>query len=68
MVGLIGNSQPNDGEENRIRERYARRKNADSRYSWFTPGHLFLVQSREKRVLELLARSGCLPISDEEDP
>jgi len=50
-------------EEDLIRERYARRHGADSRYSWFTPGHLFLVQEREKRVLSLLARSGCLPIS-----
>ena len=52
-----------DSEETLIRERYARRPCADSRYSWFSPGHLFLVQERERRVLDLLARSGCLPIS-----
>ena len=62
MVGLIGNSQPNNGEENRIRERYARRNGTDSRYTCFNPGHLFLLQNLEKRVLELLASSGCLPI------
>ena len=52
-----------DSEETLIRERYARRPCTDSRYSWFSPGHLFVVQERERRVLDLLARSGCLPIS-----
>jgi ubiquinone/menaquinone biosynthesis C-methylase UbiE len=63
MASLIGNSGPHDCEENQVRQRYARRNSADSKYSWFTPSHLFLMQNLEKRLLELLARSGCLPIS-----
>ena len=45
-----------------VRERYARRPSDDGRYSWFNPGHLFLMQHLERQVLALLARSGCLPI------
>lgn len=44
-------------EEARIRQAYARRRDG-GRYSWFSPGHLFMVQDRERRVLALLKRYG----------
>jgi SAM-dependent methyltransferase len=40
-------------EEARIREAYARRQQ-DARYSWFSPGHVFMTQERERRLLGLL--------------
>jgi SAM-dependent methyltransferase len=46
------------GEEARIRAAYAKREEADSRYSWFSPGHLFMVQERERCLLALLRRYG----------
>jgi ubiquinone/menaquinone biosynthesis C-methylase UbiE len=46
-----------DSEEARIREAYARRQGG-SIYSLFNPGHLLLVQERERRVLRLLERYG----------
>jgi ubiquinone/menaquinone biosynthesis C-methylase UbiE len=45
-------------EEDRIRDKYARRKPSDSRYSWFNPGQVFMLQERERRLLELLKRAG----------
>ena len=48
-------------EEARIREAYARREEA-GRYSWFSAGHLFIVQERERRLLALLKRYGCVPL------
>jgi ubiquinone/menaquinone biosynthesis C-methylase UbiE len=48
-------------EEARIRKVYAKRKDTvlyPSLYSHFNPGHLFIVQERERRVLELLQRHG----------
>ncbi len=48
-------------EVDRIRAAYARRQSI-TRYSWFNPGHLFLHQERERRVLALLARRGCVPL------
>ena len=44
-------------EETRIKAAYARRSNED-RYSWFTPGHLFMMQERERQVLATLRREG----------
>jgi ubiquinone/menaquinone biosynthesis C-methylase UbiE len=44
-------------EESRIREAYARRQR-DFRYSWFSPGHVFMTQERERRVLAVLKRYG----------
>lgn len=44
-------------EAQRIREAYARRCEGD-RYSFFNPGHLFLVQERERRLLALLRETG----------
>ena len=46
------------GEEARIRTVYAKRKRNDVRYSWFSPGHLFFIQERERRLLTLLRRHG----------
>jgi ubiquinone/menaquinone biosynthesis C-methylase UbiE len=45
-------------EEARIRAAYAKREEADARYSWFSPGYQFMVQQRERRVLALLRRHG----------
>ena len=52
------------GEEDRIREKYARRKPNDSRYSWFNPGQVFMLQERERRVLELLKQAGVDSLAD----
>jgi SAM-dependent methyltransferase len=45
-------------EEARIRMAYAKRQGNDARYSWFSPGHLFTIQERERRLLTLLQRHG----------
>lgn len=47
-----------NAEEARIHEVYAKRQTADPRYSWFSPGHLFLLQERERRLLVLLQHHG----------
>jgi ubiquinone/menaquinone biosynthesis C-methylase UbiE len=49
-------------EETRIREAYAKRQGDAARYSWFSPGHLFLIQERERRVLALLRGHGYAPL------
>jgi SAM-dependent methyltransferase len=49
--------EPVAAEEARIRAAYARRQSG-SRYSWFSPGHLFMMQERERRLLALLSRHG----------
>jgi SAM-dependent methyltransferase len=48
-------------EEERVRAAYASRTGDSQRYAWSDPGHLFLMQSRERRVLGLLRRLGLLP-------
>lgn len=45
-------------EAERLRAAYARRVADDPRYSWFQPGHLFIMQQRERAVLRALARMG----------
>ena len=45
-------------EEARIRTVYAKRPRNDVRYSWLSPGHLFIMQERERRLLTLLQRHG----------
>ena len=50
-------------EEARIRAAYARRERG-SVYSRFNPGHLFLVQERERRVLALLERLSFRPLDN----
>jgi len=42
MNGL--SPQPAEVEEARIRVAYAKRQQADARYSWFNPGYLFIMQ------------------------
>jgi SAM-dependent methyltransferase len=44
-------------EEDRIRAAYARR-HRDERYSWFNDGHLLFIQSRERRFIDTLKRTG----------
>jgi SAM-dependent methyltransferase len=41
-------------EEARIRDAYARRHGLRERESFFNPAHLYLLQDRERRVLQLL--------------
>jgi SAM-dependent methyltransferase len=50
-------------EETRIRTAYAKRQKDDVRYSWFSPGHLFIMQEREQRLLTLLRRYGFAPLA-----
>lgn len=45
-------------EEGRIRTVYAKRQGNDARYSWFSPGYLFMMQERERRLLTLLQQHG----------
>ena len=45
-------------EEERIRAAYARRRNDAARYSWFSAGHLFFLQERERQVLTVLRQCG----------
>ena len=42
-------------EAARIEDAYARRNPGD-RYSWFQPGHVFMMQERERGILSLLQR------------
>jgi len=51
-------------EEDRIREKYSRRRSGDMRYSWFNPGHVFMVQERERHFLQLLKRIGMESLHD----
>lgn len=44
-------------EEARIRTVYAKRKEKNF-YSWFNPGHLYLMQDRERRILVALEQHG----------
>jgi ubiquinone/menaquinone biosynthesis C-methylase UbiE len=46
-------------EEARIRTAYAKREEADARYSWFSAGYQFMTQQRERRLLALLRRYDC---------
>jgi len=50
-------------EEARIRAAYARRRQ-DERYAWSNPGHLFMVQDLERRLLRLLRQRSVLPLRD----
>jgi ubiquinone/menaquinone biosynthesis C-methylase UbiE len=44
-----------NAEEARIRAVYERLERDDVRYSWFNPSYQFMVQQRERRLLDLLA-------------
>jgi ubiquinone/menaquinone biosynthesis C-methylase UbiE len=50
-------------EEARIREAYEKRRGDDTRYSWFSPGHLFMVQALEQQLLALLRRYNSAPLT-----
>lgn len=54
---MTGNLESVKNEEARIHAAYAKR-NEDVRYSWFSPGHLFMIQERERVFLELLRKKG----------
>ena len=45
-------------ETERVRDAYARRPARDARYSWFQPAHLYLMQRRDRAVLDALRRHG----------
>jgi ubiquinone/menaquinone biosynthesis C-methylase UbiE len=49
-------------EEARIRAAYAKREKDDFRYSWSNPGHVFMIQERERRFLQLLKRHSFTPL------
>jgi ubiquinone/menaquinone biosynthesis C-methylase UbiE len=62
---MIMNSSSSDSfdlEVTRIRAAYVKRQ-GDLRYSWFSPGHLFMVQERERHLLAVLARHACAPLN-----
>ncbi len=44
-------------EETRIHEAYKKR-HGGQRYSWFSSGHLFLIQAREREIFRLLRKTG----------
>ena len=50
-------------EESRIREAY-RKRQGTTLYSWFSPGHLFLIQGREREILALLRKKGIESLSE----
>ena len=50
---MISNSKKSEIEKARIQAVYAKRK-GNGRYSWFSPGHLFMIQERERALLNLL--------------
>ena len=54
------------GEEERIRLAFAARVPEDPRYAWTNPGQLFLVHSRERKLLAMLRRHGMTPLRDQE--
>jgi ubiquinone/menaquinone biosynthesis C-methylase UbiE len=50
-------------EEERVRAAYARRPTHDARYTWASANHVFNTHERERDVLRLLQREGCLPLT-----
>jgi SAM-dependent methyltransferase len=59
-VWFVSTGRAENSEELRIQAAYARRKRSvdADRYSYFNRGNLFLIQSREREVLDLLNRYG----------
>ncbi len=51
-------------ETDRVRAAYARRPQRDGRYSWFLPGHLYLMQQRDRAVLAALERHGLADLEE----
>jgi ubiquinone/menaquinone biosynthesis C-methylase UbiE len=58
--------QPARLEEARIHEAYERRKVSGKGYSWFDPGHLFMVQELERRLLGALKGHGMTPLNSKQ--
>ena len=49
-------------EEARIRAAYAKRQKDDARYSYFSMGHLFMMQEREQCLLTVFKRNDLAPL------
>lgn len=60
-TGTQGNPGRFEAETERIKAAYGRRQCGDL-YSWFSPAHLFIMQSRERHVLQLLKSTGLVPL------
>ena len=56
--------KPAVSEEARIHGAYAKRQAVAARYSWFNPGHLFMLQEYERRLLALLQQQGCANLAN----
>ena len=58
-------SEELNAEAQRVREAYARRAELglDARYSYWEPANLFIYQSRERTLLDLLREAGMLPLA-----
>jgi len=54
-------------EEARIHEAY-RKRQGTTLYSWFSPGHLFLIQGREREILGLLRKKGIESLDEKKNP
>lgn len=61
--GTPADERPVLAEAERLKAVYGRR-NPGGRYGWDQPGHLFLMQDLERRLLQALRRNGCLPLKD----
>jgi SAM-dependent methyltransferase len=61
---IQGNADRLMAETERIKAAYGRRQCGDL-YSWFSPAHLFIMQSRERQVLNLLKSSGLVPLGEQ---
>jgi SAM-dependent methyltransferase len=61
---IMNSSTPDsfDLEEARIRAAYVKRQD-DLRYSWFSPGHLFIFQELERQLLAILVRHAFPPLN-----
>ena len=55
---IDGSITETEVEEARICAAYRRRTKDKVLYSWFNPGHLFFIQERERRVVQVLKRYG----------
>lgn len=61
--GTQGSNSRFQAETERIKAAYARRQCGEL-YSWFSPAHLFIMQNRERYVLQLLRSTGLIPLGD----
>lgn len=58
---MSGGADPAITDAERVRAEFERRDRLGPE-SWFDPGHLFLIQQRERRTLRLLRRSGLVKL------